>query len=69
MGGRGAIWAGAAQVEITPEPGVELMGYGARRGVATGVHDPIQARALALRSGSGAGVLIATADVCLVAPE
>ena len=69
MGGSGAIWAGAAQVEITPEPGVELMGYGARRGVATGVHDPIQTRALALGSGSGAGILIATAELCLVSPE
>jgi hypothetical protein len=69
MGRGGAIWAGAARVDITPEPGVELMGYGARRGVSTRVHDPIQARALALGTESGPRILVAAADLCLVAVE
>jgi hypothetical protein len=69
MGTSGDIWAGAARVEITPEPGVALMGYGARQGVSTRVHDPISTRALALGAGSGPGILIAAADLCLMAPE
>jgi len=59
--------AGAAQVEITPAPGVELMGYGARQGTATGVHDPLFGRALYLEAGPGR-ILIVSADLCLMAP-
>jgi len=62
--------AGVAEVEITPDPGVELMGYGARNGHATRVHDPLFGRALYLAGAAGpdAAVLIITADVCLMAP-
>ncbi len=58
--------AGAARVEITPEPGVELMGYGARVGRSTGVHDPLYARGLWLAPASGAPILIISADLCLI---
>ncbi len=66
--------AGVAQVEITPDPGVPLMGYGAREGVSTGVHDPLYARALYLDSGGSAppreGALLLAADLCLMgAPQ
>lgn len=64
--------AGVAQVEITPPTGVELMGYGARQGVATGVHDPLYARALYLSGSAGGGgggdLLLVCADLCLMAP-
>ena len=67
-----ALVAAAAQVDITPRPGIELMGYGARSGAATGVHDPLHARALWLGSGGStpaeAGILLLTADLCLMAP-
>ena len=59
--------AGVAEVDITPAPGVELMGYGARQGVASGVHDPLFARALHL-SSQGREVLLVCADLCLIAP-
>ena len=65
--------AGAAEVDITPEPGVELMGYGARIGTSTGVHDRLHARALYLESrGSNHDqdrILLLSADVCLIAPR
>ena len=61
--------AGSAEVDITPQPGVELMGYGAREGVARGVHDPLFARALFLHSEDRKAVLIVSADLCLMAPS
>jgi hypothetical protein len=65
-----AFAAGVAEVEITPDPGVELMGYGARIGHATSVHDPLFGRALYLAGAAGPheAVLIITADLCLMAP-
>ncbi len=62
--------AGGARLEITPEPGVELMGYGARTGRATGVHDPLVTRALYLgpEAEAPAGILLASADLCLMTP-
>jgi hypothetical protein len=47
------------------------MGYGARSGVATAVHDPLYARALALRrpeGGDSAALIIVVADLCLMTP-
>lgn len=49
--------AGAAAVEWTPEPGCYLAGFGANRR-ATTVHDPLWARAVAVRSGRTRLVLI-----------
>ncbi|WP_240229476.1 neutral/alkaline non-lysosomal ceramidase N-terminal domain-containing protein [Devosia lacusdianchii] len=40
------IRAGAAVVDITPEPGLHLAGFAARTEPATGVHDPLTARAI-----------------------
>jgi hypothetical protein len=48
------------------EPGTPLMGYGAREGTARGVHDPLHARALYLRSASD--LLVVECDLCLLAP-
>jgi hypothetical protein len=66
------LTAGAARTEITPEPGVELMGYGARVGTAVRCHDPLYARALCLsRSDCGepSEIVIVSADLCLMTPE
>ena len=43
--------AGIARIEITPPSGVAMAGYAARKGVATGVHDPLYASALVLQNG------------------
>jgi len=46
------ISAGVARVEITPPVGHPMGGYAAREGPSTGVHDPLYATALLLKSGS-----------------
>ncbi len=61
--------AGAARVDITPELGVALMGYGARVGGAGAVADRLHARALALEDGPGRSLIAVSADLCLMAPE
>ncbi|MGH2899489.1 MAG: neutral/alkaline non-lysosomal ceramidase N-terminal domain-containing protein, partial [Solirubrobacteraceae bacterium] len=61
--------AGAARIDITPEPGVALMGYGARAGLARGVADRLRARALALDEGGERNLIAVSAEVCLMAPE
>lgn len=43
--------AGAAVLDLAPAVGLPMGGYGARVGVATGVHDPIRVRTLVLRDG------------------
>lgn len=52
------VQAGAAVVEITPGVGIAMAGYGARQGVATGIHDPLCARALVLDDGQTALALV-----------
>lgn len=52
------LHAGAAQADITPPPGTDLTGYILRTGPATGVHDPLYAKALALElDGRWAAIL------------
>ena len=64
------VLAGAAVFEITPEGSVGLMGYGAREGRSTRVHDPLQARGIYLAGeGPGDQILILSADLCLMAPD
>jgi len=67
--------AGAASVEITPDVGaraVPLNGYGARKGApATGVHDPLYAKALIIESrdratGKATRAALVTTDLCMV---
>ncbi len=43
-----AVMAGAAVIDITPPPGQLMCGYAARTEPATGAHDPLTARALAV---------------------
>jgi hypothetical protein len=65
-----AIVAGTAQTDLTPPPGVELMGYGARVGTSTGVHDRLLARALMVAPDGrrDRAVLVISCDLCLMAP-
>jgi len=60
------VKAGAARIDITPELGVPLMGYGARVGGANAVADRIFARALSLESDSLHPVLVVSAELCLI---
>lgn len=53
--------AGAARIEITPPPGIELAGYSPRiwaSNRSTGINDPISVRALALGDGQQAILII-----------
>lgn len=45
------LQAGVARAAITPPPGLDLIGYIARRNPSTGVRDPLYARALVLDDG------------------
>ncbi len=56
------LYAGAAQIDITPPIGMEMTGYIARAGNATGIHDPLFAKALVLDNGACQAVII-TCDV------
>jgi hypothetical protein len=62
------VEAGAAVADITPGFGVPMGGYGARKGVAEGVHDPLQVRALVLSDGS-TKLAIAVCDLVGVMPD
>ncbi len=50
--------AGVAQVEITPQPGIDLTGYIAREGPSIGVHDPLFAAALVFEDGRQSAALV-----------
>ncbi len=58
--GPAGLKAGAARIDITPEKSVTLSGYASRKGLSTGVHDPLSARALAFEAGGKRLVLVAT---------
>jgi len=58
--------AGAARVALPTPLGLPLMGYGARVGQATALHDPLFARALYLAGASDC--LLVVLDLCLLAP-
>jgi hypothetical protein len=51
--------AGAAQADITPPLGATLTGYIMRTGAATGVHDPLYAKALLLELDGQYAVILA----------
>src|ERR1051326_1704853 len=46
-----SIEAGAAEIDITPPVGMRMAGYFDER-FSTGVHDPLKAKALALRQNN-----------------
>jgi hypothetical protein len=54
--------AGVARVEVTPPIGSPMGGYSAREGPSTGVHDPLYATVLVLKS-AGVTVAIVSCDL------
>jgi len=52
--------AGAARIDITPDKPVLMSGYGSRKELSTGVHDPLSARVLAFEAGGKRLVLVST---------
>lgn len=54
-----SLRAGFGRADITPRMGCRLTGYSNRQGGATGIHDPLLARALVLESGGERFALIA----------
>ena len=54
--------AGAARIDITPEKPVTLSGYASRKGLSTGVHDPLSARALAFET-AGKRLVLVSVDI------
>ncbi len=65
-----SVTVGTFRCPITPPTGVGLMGYGARVGVASGVHDALFARAVCLSEtgNPGATLVLLSADLCLITP-
>ncbi len=66
---RADLMAGAAKRDVTPDVAgraIPLGGYAARRGAAaTGVHDPVFARAIVLADG-GAKIGLVSVDLCFL---
>jgi hypothetical protein len=62
------IQAGASVIDITPGVGLAMGGYGARQGVSTGIHDPLNVRTLVLHDGRS-HVVVAVCDVVGLPPD
>lgn len=62
------VLAGASVIDITSPVGVEMGGYGARKGVATGIHDNLNVRTLVLDDGA-TKLVIAICDFVGVGPK
>jgi hypothetical protein len=60
---------GAAKVDITPPLGMVMEGFEVRTGGATGVHDPLHARALVAEGEDGTTVALVVADLIQVDPH
>lgn len=60
---------GAAKVDITPPLGMQLEGYEVRTGGATGIHDPLYARALVAEGPHGMTVALVVADLIQIDPH
>ena len=58
--------AGFGKIELPVPAGVELVGYPNREGPATGVRDPLHARALVVEDGGGRHVALCALDLCYV---
>ena len=54
--------AGVAKIDITPDKPVTLSGYASRKGLSTGVHDPLSARVLAFEA-AGKRLVLVSVDI------
>jgi hypothetical protein len=57
-----ALQAGTAKIDITPKKPVTMSGYGARKGLSTGVHDPLSARVIVFRN-NGKRLVLVSSDI------
>ncbi|UCG57372.1 MAG: neutral/alkaline non-lysosomal ceramidase N-terminal domain-containing protein [Phycisphaerales bacterium] len=57
---KGALRAGAAKIDITPEKPVRMAGYAGRKGLSQGVHDPLSARAVTFENNGKRLVIVST---------
>ncbi len=55
-----SVQAGVARIDITPDKPVRMSGYGGRKDLSTGVHDPLYARVVVFESGGERLVLVST---------
>lgn len=62
-----SLTAGTAQRDISPRQPVALYGYPHVERILTGIHDPLLATAIVLRSGTNT-VVLASLDVLMLAP-
>lgn len=62
------FFAGAATADLTPGEGVSLDGPISKPGPVLGVHDPLMARAIAMRHGD-ISILIVVNDLCMMDRE
>lgn len=62
------LQAGFGRAEITPKLGCKMVGYGNRASGATGVHDPLLARALVLEQDTQAWALLSI-ELCYTAGQ
>lgn len=60
---------GAARVEITPPLGWRMDGFESRTSGATGIHDPLHARALVGEGDDGTAVALVVADLLQIDPR
>ena len=60
------IRVGAATVDVTPQPGLPLMGNFRDDYAARGVHDPLSAKALVFADAYGARAAVLAVDVCML---
>ena len=60
------LHVGLAAVDITPPPGLPLMGNFRDDYLARGVHDPLMAKAIVLEDPSGAKAAVLALDVCML---
>jgi len=58
--GEGALQAGTAIIDITPDKPVKMAGYGARTALSENVHDPLSARVVAFENNGKRFVLVST---------
>src|SRR5664280_1309936 len=60
---------GVAKVDITPPLGCLMDGFEARTSGATGIHDPLHARALVAEGADGTTVALVVADLLQIDPR
>jgi len=56
----GALQAGTARIDITPEKPVKMSGYGARTALSEAIHDPLSARVVAFENDGERLVLVSS---------